>query len=60
MARSPKKTVAKSAGDGQVKIVCTCDRLPLEDGSFLVRDQVTHVPAGHAVNYEAAGRAKRV
>lgn len=52
-----KPTPAKPSG--MVEITCTCDRLPLPDGTFLVRDQIASVPVADAVNYEAAERAKR-
>lgn len=43
----------------EARIVCTCDRLPLETGEVLVRDMTATVPVAHAVAYEAQGRAKR-
>lgn len=55
----PTKTKPAAKSDGTTKIICTCDRLPLESGEVLVRDQTATVPTGHADNYEAAGRAKR-
>ena len=42
-----------------VAIICTCDRLPLPDGSVLVRGQTATVPVADAKNYEAAERAAR-
>lgn len=52
-----KKKPAPAEG---VKIICTCDRLPLPDGVVLVRGQTAKVPVADAVNYEAAERATRV
>jgi hypothetical protein len=43
----------------EVRIVCTCDRLPLPDGHVLVRGQYAAVPIADAKAYEAQERAKR-
>jgi len=45
---------------GPPMIVCTCDRLPLEDGRVLVRDKTAEVTEIEATNYEAAGRVARL
>jgi hypothetical protein len=39
------------------KIVCTCDRLPLPDGTVLVRGQTAEVPPADADAYVAQERA---
>ena len=62
-----KKGTTDNDGDGKkggslpanVKIICTCDRLPLETGEVLVRDMTATVPTAHAEAYEAQGRARR-
>jgi hypothetical protein len=51
-----KKKPAKS---GLVSCVVICDRLPLEDGRVLVRDEAVELTETEATNYEAAGRVER-
>lgn len=50
----------KKPASGLVKCVCTCDRLPLEDGRVLVRDEEAELTEIEATNYEAAGRVARL
>lgn len=57
MSAKTKKPAPKSDA---VKIICICDRLPLPDGTVLVRDMTATVPTADAVAYESAERAERV
>ena len=50
----------KTTSNGLVKVVCTCDRLPLENGEILYRDMKAEMTAADAANYESAGRVTRV
>lgn len=56
MSAKTKKPAPKSDA---VKIICICDRLPLPDGTVLVRDMTATVPEADAVAYESAERVKR-
>jgi hypothetical protein len=51
--------MAKKKPD-KVEVICTCDRLPLEDGRVLVRDEIAEVTEIEAVNYESSERVARV
>lgn len=57
MAKKPTKSAPAPAGE--VEIECTCDRIPMESGAVIVRGQRAAVPARHADNYVAAGKARR-
>ena len=46
--------------NGMVKVVCTCDRVVMVDGTILVRGQEGEIPAEEAANNEAAERVARV
>lgn len=52
--------MAKKPTPTEVEIECVVDRLPLENGHVLIFGQTGTVPAAHADNYIAAGKAKRV
>lgn len=52
--------MAKKKKSDLVEVICTCDRLPLEDGRVLVRDEIAEVTEIEAENYESAERVARV
>lgn len=57
----PTKTKKPAAPKSDaVKIICTCDRLPLPDGTVLVRDMTATLPEADVAAYESAERVKRV
>ena len=51
MAKKPKSDLAK--------ICCTVDRLSLNDGRLIIRDQAATVPEAEAKIYIKTERAKR-
>lgn len=51
--------MAKKQVSDIVRMICTCDRIPLPDGEVVVLGQQFVASAADAAAYEASERAKR-